>query len=190
MKKIAITGNIASGKSKLEHVLIEKGFIVFDTDIIVHDILIDKPDVATAFENHDVFEFGRLSNKKLGDLVFSNPELRKKLESIIHPLVLDEINQIFKTYRNEKYVFISIPLLFEVGWESLFDEIIFIQSNSDIRLNRLMARNNLSKKEALSRINCQMKEDYKIDKANYIINNNSTLSEYKEKIDKLITNFK
>ena len=66
MIKYAIVGNIASGKSEMEKVLEEHNFVVLDTDLITHDILIDRPNVAQAFSDYDVFEYGKLSKDKLG----------------------------------------------------------------------------------------------------------------------------
>ena len=134
MIKYAIVGNIASGKSEMERILDKHGFVVLDSDLMAHDILMDKPDVAKAFSDYDVFEFGRLSKDKLGKLVFSNPELKLKLEEIVHPLIKDEIESSFSVYSDEDAVFISVPLLFEVGWESLFDKIVFIHSEDNVRL--------------------------------------------------------
>ena len=79
MIKYAIVGNIASGKSEMERVLDKLGYVVLDTDLMAHDILIDRPDVAKAFADYDVFEYGRLSREKLGKLVFSDKDLKIKL---------------------------------------------------------------------------------------------------------------
>ena len=178
MIKYAIVGNIASGKSTFEKILEKHNFVVLDTDLITHDILIDKPDVAKAFTDYDVFEFGRLSRDKLGKLVFSNPELKNKLEEIVHPLIKEELDAAFKVYSEETAIFVSVPLLYEAGWEKLFDKIIFIKSNDDTRLKRLISRNNYSEEYAKQRINSQMNQDIKCKKADFIIENNGTLEEF------------
>ncbi|MCM1266069.1 MAG: dephospho-CoA kinase [Candidatus Gastranaerophilales bacterium] len=186
MLKVAIVGNIASGKSEVQKYLAEKDFVVLDTDMMTHDILMDKPDVAEAFEDYDVFEYGRLSKEKLGKLVFSNPELKEKLEDIVHPFIIQEIENAFKTYSDEKYLFIAIPLLFEVGWESLFDKIIFVSSDDNLRLERLMNRNNLSEADAMLRINSQLPQTEKLDKADVIISNNSSKEELYNSIENML----
>lgn len=186
MRKIAIVGNIASGKSEVEKYLLNNDYVIFDTDMMTHDILMDKPDVAVAFEGYDVFEHGRLSKEKLGKLVFSNQDLKEKLEDIVHPLIRQEIEIAFKVYSTEKYVFISVPLLFEVGWEPLFDKIMFIQADDELRLNRLMKRNGFSKEEALLRINSQQKQDSKVQKADYVITNNSSLESLYNQLDDIL----
>ena len=186
MIKYAITGNIASGKSEAEKILSKNGFIVFDTDTMTHDILIDMPEPSEAFREYDVFEYGRLSRSKLSDLVFNNHELKKKLENIIHPLIKQELEDIFKTYADEKYIFVSVPLLFEAGWENMFDKIILITCNKKTQIERLMSRNKLSENDALKRLNTQLPPDIKIPKSDIVIENNSLIDDLDKKIMKFI----
>ena len=122
MQKIAITGNIAAGKSEVEKI-IAQFFSVYDADKIAHKFL------------------GNIDRRALGEKVFSDPVERKKLEDYIHPKVKDEIIKIFSETK-DKYVFVSIPLLFETGFDKLFDKILFVQCNDELRLERLMKRNN------------------------------------------------
>ena len=186
MIKYAIVGNIASGKSEMERVLDKHGFVVLDSDLMAHDILMDKPDVAKAFTDYDVFEYGRLSREKLGKLVFNDNILKQKLEEIVHPLIKEEIETSFNVYLDEDAVFISVPLLFEVGWEGLFDKIVFIKSDDNIRLERLINRNGYSKEYAQQRINSQIPQNEKINRADYVIENNSTKDEFIKKVENFI----
>ena len=175
MLKIAITGNIASGKTQVEKI-ISQHFPVYDTDKMCHKLL----DEITDFYNFDVFTNGNIDRKKLGKLVFENPDLRKKLEDIIHPKIKQEILNLFKS--DKKIIFISIPLLFEAGFESMFDKIIFVESNEEIRLSRLMSRNGLSKQEAILRIKSQNPQEQKIKKSDYIIHNNSSMENLNQQV--------
>jgi dephospho-CoA kinase len=186
MIKYAIVGNIASGKSEMERVLDKKGYVVLDTDLMAHDILTDKPDVPKAFSDYDVFEYGRLSRDKLGKLVFSDPELKTKLEDIVHPLIKEELESAFNVYSGEDVLFVSVPLLFEVGWENLFDKIVFIKSDDVIRLNRLIERNGYSKEYAQTRIDSQSAQEGKAKKADYVIENNGSKEEFIAKIEEFI----
>ena len=176
MLKAAITGNIASGKSQVEKIISEK-YPVYDADKIAHKILENLKD----FYGYDVFTDGKIDRKKLGELVFSNPDLKKKLEEIIHPQVKQEILKIFE--QDLPVVFISIPLLFETGFDRLFDKIIFVSADSKLRLERLMKRNNFTKEEALRRIQSQGAEEEKIKKSDFVICNNSTLTDLKTQTD-------
>ena len=169
MLKIAITGNIASGKSEVEKI-IAQNFPVFDADKIAHKFL------------------GNVDRRALGEKVFSDPIARKKLEEYIHPKVKDEILKIFSVSQDE-CVFVSIPLLFETGFDKLFDKIIFVQCDDKLRLERLMKRNNFTKEQALKRMNAQMPQDDKINKSDFVIHNNLTKEKLAEQVNELLNNF-
>ena len=174
MLRIGITGNIASGKSAAEDFIRESGFKVYDTDKIAHNILENSEEAKRAFSEFDIFSNGEIDRKKLAKIVFSDKKQLEKLENIIQPEVKKEILKIFSLCENEKAIFVSVPQLFEAGFENLFDKIIFISAEKSIRLARLMKRNSLTEEEALLRINAQQDEDKKIIKSDYIIENNST----------------
>ena len=187
MYKFAISGNIASGKSVVEDILKQKGFIVFDTDKLSHEILSDfKSEVIKAFEGFDITEGNNISRAKLGKIVFENKDLKKKLEDIIYPKLKERILNIFNENKKEKYVFISIPLLFEVGWENMFDKILFVKTDDNVRLKRLMARNQLTIEEAERRLNSQKSQDLKVKKSDFIICNNDDIINLQKEVDEFI----
>lgn len=187
MLKFAIVGNIASGKSTVENELMQKGFKVFDTDKLSHSILENsKDEVIQEFDGLDIAENGEISRAKLGKIVFNNKNLKEKLENIIYPKLKDKILKIFDENFSEKFVFISIPLLFEVGWQNLFDKILFVKTDDEIRLNRLMKRNSYSKDEAMARILAQIPQEEKIKKSDFIICNNGTLEMLQNEIERFI----
>lgn len=187
MISIAIVGNIASGKSTVENLLRNNGYKVFDTDIIAHDILEEMSSkIIEDFSTFDIAENGKISRKKLGAIVFNNKDLKKRLEDIIHPEIKLKINEIFAKNKAQKYVFVSIPLLYEVGWRNLFDKVLFIKTEDDIRLNRLMQRNNLSETEALTRIKSQLPQEEKAKNADYVIENNSSIVVLQKSVERFI----
>ncbi len=122
----------------------------------------------------------------MGKIVFNDKKLKEKLEYIVHPEIKNRIKSIFEKNKNEKYVFVSIPLLFEIGWGNLFDKILFIKTEDDIRLKRLMQRNKFTQEEALSRIKSQLPQEKKAKKADFVIENNSSIDVLQKYIERFI----
>lgn len=186
MKRIAICGSIASGKTVVQKFLEQMGYKVFDTDEASHKLLtVNNKPLYEAFKSYDAFENGEFSREKVGKLVFSNSKLKQTIELIMHPQIVDEIKEFYETNKSESILFVAIPLLFEAKMEYLFDKIVFVYADDEIRLERLLARNNLSLEYAKARINSQMPQDEKIKKSDYIINNNGTIDELKHQVTKL-----
>ena len=178
MIKVGISGKIASGKSEAENILREFGFFVFDLDLISHKLFEENEEI----QNEILKEFNTLNRKEIGKIVFQNENKKEKLEQIIHPKLKEKIEEIFNKFKHEKAIFISGALLFKSGFDSLFDKTIFIDANENIRLERLMKRNNLSRQEALLRLNLQDDGAF----ADFIIENNSNIENLKTKIQNIL----
>ena len=97
-----------------------------------------------------------------------------------------EVLKIFD--KNYDVVFVSVPLLFETDFYKLFDKILFIACDDNIRLERLMKRNNFTKEEALLRINAQLPQEEKIKKSDFVIYNNSTVEDLEKRVLEFIKN--
>lgn len=180
--RIGITGGIACGKSSVSTVLAEKGVLVIDTDELTHRLLAaPNPTyeaVLARFGTHLVNEpGGPIDRKQLGQIVFSNADDKRDLETIMHPaidaMMLQEMNQAMPG----QVVAVQIPLLFECNLQEkgYFNEIWAIVVDPEIQLERLMKRNNLTQEEALKRINAQMSQAEKARLANRIIDNSDSL---------------
>ena len=180
MIKIGLTGNIASGKSTVEALIAEIGYKVVDLDKVSHELLetVCKEEVLNIFKTTE--------RKELSKIVFNDKNELKKLENIIHPKLKEYILKYFEENKTEEKVFISGALIYEAGFDKLFDKIIYVDSNKNLRLKRLMERNFLDEKTALIRINAQ-NDNFK-NNADFIIDNNGDLRSLRENVAKILKN--
>jgi dephospho-CoA kinase len=190
MLVVGLTGNIGCGKSSLSELLMSKNIDVIDADIISREIIYDKELLETIFyefgteiKNND----GTLNRKKLGNIVFNDDDMLMKLNSITHPAIKRKINDRIIDISNQgkNIVVIDAALLIEGKFLDLVDKLVVITCNEEVQLNRVINRDNMTKEEALKRINSQMKQDEKIKYADYIIDNSKDMNNLKDEFDKL-----
>lgn len=182
-----LTGGIASGKSTVTNYLINNGFLVFDSDEAVKKIWNDNKELRdTIFNNYKIDINSVIGKKELADLIYNNLDIKNSIESLIHPLVFKMIDDFINENNMVDIIIIDMPLLFEVNYEDKLFKTILVYVSKEVHLNRLMERDNISKEEALLKINSQMDLDDKLGLSNYIIKNNGSYSNLYEQVDILI----
>lgn len=185
---IGLTGGIATGKSTAAEYLKEKGARIIDADQISHQISSRGEKgwqlVVDEFGDEILRDDGEFDRNKLGEIVFSDPQKRKTLESLLHPLIIYEMKEQAHQYlENDEIVVFMAPLLFEAGLDRFCDQIWVISSSEAEQIKRLKNRNDFKREEALKRIKAQMPLNKKEEKADVVIENNSTIEDLKNKID-------
>ncbi|XP_002741436.1 dephospho-CoA kinase domain-containing protein-like [Saccoglossus kowalevskii] len=194
---IGLTGGIASGKSTVAEMFKELGCTILDADQIAREVVQpNKPawkKIVKYFGDGILLEDGRLNRPKLGELVFTDPVKRKKLNSMTHPEIQKMMMwQLFYCFlKGHQFVILDIPLLYETSSMLKFlKEVIVVYCDSDMQLDRLMNRNELSKEEAVNRIESQMPLSHKIQLGDHIIDNTGSVENTQDQVDKLYRTFR
>lgn len=190
---IGLTGGIATGKSTVSNYLQDKYLLpVIDADIIAREaVMINSPiywAIVDRFSEDILWDHGDINRVKLGDIVFNNQAEKTWLEKQIHPWVRQEIINRVKELK-ESIIVVVIPLIFEAKMTDLVDKIWVVICEEEKQLKRLMMRNNLTEKEAIIRINSQLPLSEKIKLAHETIDNNDTLENLYQQIDRIMAKY-
>ena len=189
---IGITGSIACGKSLVSNYLQEKGYTIIDADKIGH-MALENDEVKKQLVNKfgkSILKDNEVNRVTLGKLVFENNENLKELNNIIHPQIRKNISEQIQVHKNEKLVFVDIPLLFEAKFDDLVEKIIVVSLDEKIQLERLMNRNSLSKEEALQRIKSQIPVREKEKLGDYVVDNSFTQENTYNQVDRILEKLK
>ena len=173
MKKLGITGNIGSGKSYVCKIFENLGISVFYSDDETKKLYLIpsvKELIIKRFGEEVYFEDGTLNKKLLSYHLFKNEEAMRFIESTLYPALNQRFDEWCKQQKSP-YVLYESAILFEKNYEKFFDKIIFVSASEDIRLQRVMKRDDCSEENVRSRMRLQMSEDLKISKADYVIYN-------------------
>ena len=187
---IALTGGIATGKSTVASLLALNGMRVIDADTISHDILDASYEWVRENFGDEFVEGTKVNRAKLGQLVFSNSEAKKKLEAFLHPKIRAEIEQ--RSIKQDGFKFpylIDIPLFFENKAYDIKESVV-VYTPKDIQLERFMKRNGYSKEESLRRIESQMDIEEKRKRATWIIDNSKDLKHLQRECEEFVEKIK
>jgi len=178
MKTIAITGLLGSGKSKVIEIL-ALDYPVIDCDKIANELMMEgHPGYLKAQASFSSFLVDQTFNRKaLAAYVFKDKVALKKLEAIIHPLVLEEVFKQIEQNQKSMFVFIEVPLLFEVGWQKYFDYSVVVDTDIHSLYQRLRTDRKMKDEEIQRILANQLDLDTKKSLADYIIDNNGNVDD-------------
>jgi len=192
---VALTGGIGSGKSTVGEIFRANGVTVIDADQLARDAVAPNSAAISSIRSHFGDEFilpdGNLNRGQMAELVFSDQSKKKKLEAIVHPevrrLLLQSLSEIMANPERPMLVVYLIPLLFETNTPAEdFDAVISISCDTETALKRILKRDNISKELASKKIASQMAVEEKNKRADFVLDNSSTLEVLQKQVKELL----
>jgi dephospho-CoA kinase len=191
MVVIGLTGGILSGKSTISQMLAEKGAVIIDADKIGHEAY--KPhtktwqDLRNAFGESIIKDDMEIDRKKLGEIVFNDPQALARLNEIVHPRMHSMIKEEIERLRGEgvDVVVLEAAVLIEANWTDLVDEVWAAVAPEEVAVKRLQNRGGLSEEQARARIRSQLSPEERAKHADVIIDTDCELSEVRAKVAEL-----
>ena len=174
MKVIGLTGGIGSGKSSVLEIFKKIGISTYNADESAKKLISSDKKIIYSIKQlfgEDIYVENELNSKLVSKIVFNDKEKLKSLNSIIHPAVATDFDDFCFKHRDESYIVKEAAIIFETKTENLFDKIVYVRAPKEIRIDRVMLRDNVSKEDVLNRIRNQTPEHSIIDKCDYIIDN-------------------
>lgn len=190
MKKVGLTGGIASGKSTSVSILLENGFKVIDSDMIVKNILSEDEEVIRYIEREFGSQFvynNKILKKEFGNYIFTYEDERIKYENFIMDKIFNKINEEFSFHEknHEKLCILDAPLLIEKNLHKEMDYVVLIWVSAEEQLKRLIDRDKIDEENAIKRINSQMNIDFKKQFADFIVDNSKGKEYLRQQIHRL-----
>jgi dephospho-CoA kinase len=188
MKIIGLTGGIASGKSTVSSVFKELGAIILDADQIARKVVEPHQpawkDIVQFFGPEVINQDQSLNRKKLGEIVFKNPDALKDLNRLTHPRIMqyykDKLNNI-ELEQPDAVAIVEVPLLYETDMDKLCQQVVVVWVDGETQIKRLMEREKMGYQDAIRRIDSQMPLDEKARRADFVIDNRGSIVETKDK---------
>jgi len=185
---IGLTGGIGSGKSAAAKILKELGLKVIDLDQITHNLMrpgeLGYIEIKKEFGEKYIDTKGVIDRKLLREEIFSSLDLKKRIESILHPIIFEECSKQLNKLKHEKYIVLVIPLLFETkNYISLIDESLLIDCDLETQIERVIKRDSVSKALANRIIKNQMNRQDKQLLADKVILNDGNINHLKTQLD-------
>ena len=188
---IGLIGGIGSGKSSVSEILKSLGVDVIDADKVGHEAYTRDSEgwrkVISVFGQDIVGPDKQIDRKKLGSIVFSDPNEMDKLNKLMHPIIHDLVKEKIKNLSDQgvNVVILEAAILIEANWQDLTDEIWLAKANQEVVIERVQLRNNFTREEIIKRIQSQMSNDEREKHTDVVIDNDGTIEQLQEKVKTL-----
>ena len=188
MRVFGLTGNIGSGKSTVAALLREAGIPVLDADRISKEVTAPGgrayDAVVQAFGRGIVRDDRSIDRKRLGEIVFSDPASRERLERITHPAIFEAMKEAIAGIEREGHraAVVEATLIHETGRKGLFEAVISVTCDRETAISRLAARDGMSRSQVEARLRAQMDADRKAEASEYVIDNSGTLDATRRRV--------
>jgi len=193
MKKIGITGGIASGKTTAARIVESLGYPVFFADPVAKDILVTDPEVQTRIRalvgNEAYFADGSLNKTLLASELFSKQDIREAVNRLVHPKVLNRFMEFCESHQDSELVFQEAALIYQAGFDKFLDNVIFVTCSRESQIQRGLDRG-LTYPDILNRIESQGNLDELVQKSTFIIRNDSTIQDLTTHVSQIIRSLK
>ncbi len=173
MLKVGLTGGIGSGKTTIAHIFEVLGIPVYYADIEAKNLMNENAEIKQQIIYHfgvQSYVDGFLNKPYISSIIFNNPQKLAIINSITHPITIANA-ELWMEQQKSPYAIKEAALIFEANAEKKLDSIIGVKSSVELRIKRVMQRDNITEKEVLAKMEKQMNEDEKMSRCNYIIEN-------------------
>ena len=188
---VGLTGGIATGKSAVAGMFAKRGVAVLDADEVVRELQEPGTKVykatVEAFGPDILQPDGTINRKLLGEIVFRDERLRRRLETIVHPALVVAVEERLSALRAQgvPLCVVELPLLIESGAEGRFDWVMVVTAPEEVQVARLMADRGLSREEALARVRSQLPLSEKVKQADFVVENGGDLRETERRVEEI-----
>jgi dephospho-CoA kinase len=191
MKKIGITGGIGVGKTYVSNILRKMNYAVYNSDVMAKELLENDDNLISLIKNNfgdKIYSDNKINKSLVASLIFSNDDLLRKFNSIVHPYVFEDFKKWCKNQQSS-IIFKEAAILFESDAVKDLDFVICVTANKDVRIKRIISRDNKTVDEIGRIMSKQMDQQKKEELSDYVITNNGDSSILLQ-IDKILTDLK
>ena len=189
MLRVGLTGGIGAGKSEVSRRLATYGAVVIDADAIAREVV--EPgteglaEVVAVFGRDVLLPEGGLDRATLGDIVFADPELRNKLNAIVHPRVASRMGELERAAAPDSIVVHDVPLIAENGRADAFDVVVVVDAPPRVQIERLVRHRDMTREQAKARMAAQATREQRLAIADIVVDNSGSMAELDRQVGDL-----